>query len=372
MFQTILRVICYASIFAVIGQGHVFAADNTKSSKNKEAKKDAGCGCDKVSKAAALTAECKAIPEGMVEVPAGTFNMGATGPDTKPDEGPVHKVKLNAFYMDETEVTNEQFEKFVKATGHKTTAEKPVDWELLKQQVPPGTPKPPEDKLAPGSLVFMPSKLPVPLHDHTQWWQWENGADWKRPRGPGSESFGKDHPVVHVSWEDAQAYCKWQGKRLPTEAEREWAARGGLEGKKYPWGDDETDDKNRKANIWEGGFPYKNTKKEHQWTSPVKQYAPNAYGLYDMAGNVWEWTADQYDVNYYARLEKQGLAVNPINADKSHDPDEPGVTKYVLRGGSFMCHHTYCWGYRVSARMKTSPDSSLVNLGFRCSKDKSK
>lgn len=341
------------------------------SEKNYSKKeKPCPCPCDKASKAAALLS-ATSIPEGMVDVPPGTFMMGSHSKESKPEELPLHKVSVDGFYMDETEVTNEQFEKFVKDTGYVTTAEKPVDWESLKQQVPPNTPKPSAEKLAPGSMVFIPTKGSVPLTNHTQWWQWVNGANWRNPRGTDAHYFGKDHPVVHVSWEDAQAYCQWQGKRLPTEAEREWAARGGLKDKKYPWGNQEIESKSKRANIWEGSFPYKNTKKEQdQWTTPVKKYPPNGYGLYDMSGNVWEWTGDLYDATYYQTLDQNGMAVNPQNTNKSNDPDEPGVKKYTIRGGSFMCHSSYCLGYRVSARMKTTPDSSMINLGFRCTKSK--
>ncbi|MDP1723376.1 MAG: formylglycine-generating enzyme family protein [Alphaproteobacteria bacterium] len=335
---------------------------------DKAAKKKEPCGCGKVSKASALISAPKIAQIGMVEIPSGSFMMGNNDPAAKPDESPVHQVKIDAFYMDETEVTNEQFQKFVKETSYVTTAEKPVDWELLKQQIPPNTPKPSADKLAPGSLVFKQTKHPVSLNDYSQWWHWINGADWRHPHGPKSKILGNDHPVVHVSFEDAQAYCKWQGKRLPTEAEREWAAKGGLENNKYPWGNEEVDVTKPQANIWEGEFPHKSNKID--WTTPVKKYPPNGYGLYDMAGNVWEWTSDLYDAHYYVTLDKQGSVVNPHNTEKSFDPDDPNVKKYVIRGGSFMCHNSYCWGYRISARMKTSPDSSMINLGFRCVKDK--
>jgi formylglycine-generating enzyme required for sulfatase activity len=334
---------------------------------------DPPCHCDKTSKAAAILASHKKTNlSGMVKIPSGTFLMGNHHPKGgKPDESPVHPVKVDSFYMDETPVTNEQFDRFVSDTGYKTTAEKPVDWELLKLQLPPNTPKPPEDKLSPGSLVFVPPTAPVPLDNTSRWWQWINGASWRAPKGPDSQTFGKDHPVVHVSLEDAQAYCLWQGKRLPTEAEWEWAARGGLENKKYPWGDEETEDKAEKANIWKGHFPHQTTKPDNErWTSPVRKYPPNGYGLYDMSGNVWEWTSDLYDATYYQSLKNDGTVSNPKNSKRSFDPDEPNTKKYAIRGGSFMCHPSYCWGYRVSARMKTTSDSSMMNLGFRCVKKK--
>lgn len=390
------KLCCFLFLFGVVDSYAENYVENITRENNPS------CNCGKISKVSALLSSGKSAmvpvvtrsvitpsvaatpivippvvahsvlpPNEMVEVPSGTFMMGGQDSNAKQDELPRHKVTLNAFYMDKTKVTNEQFGKFVAETGYITLAEKPIDWELIKQQLPPDTPKPPVEKLAPGSLVFIPAKHPILLGDPSQWWRWVNGANWRHPRGPDTEIFGQDHPVVHVSREDAIAYCEKQGKRLPTEAEWEWAARGGLDNKKYPWGDEEVGPKNAKANIWEGEFPYKNNKHvQDQWTSSVKKYPPNAYGLFDMAGNVWEWTADLYDLNYYATLEKQGVAVNPCNTEKSYDPDEPSVKKYVLRGGSYMCHTSYCWGYRVSARMKTTADSSMVNLGFRCVKDK--
>jgi formylglycine-generating enzyme len=323
--------------------------------------------CGEVSKATMALKQHKTAPEGMVHVPSGTFMMGGHDKHAKPDELPVHEVRVDEFYMDQTQVTNKQFEVFVKETGYKTTAEKPVDWEQLKLQVPPNTPKPPAETLAPGSLVFTPPDHPVNLRDSSQWWTWTNGADWRRPLGPHSEQFGSDHPVVHVSHEDATAYCQWAHKRLPTEAEREWAARGGLHGKSYPWGDEEVDEGKLKANIWHGTFPHINTKKDQKyWTTAVKSFPPNGYGLYDMAGNVWEWTSDLYDANYYESQKAKGLVVNPHNTERSYDPDDPHAKKYVIRGGSYLCHNSYCRGYRVSARMKTSGDTSLAHVGFRC------
>lgn len=323
--------------------------------------------CGNVSKATlALTVQ----DQQMSLIPAGTFRMGGHDTRAKPDELPIHEVKLDAFYMDKTPVTNREFARFVADTGYITTAERPVDWEVLKLQVPPGTPKPPAETLAPGSLVFAPPSHPVHLHNFSQWWSWKNGVDWRHPSGPESQGYGDDHPVVHVSWDDANAFCQWAGKRLPSEAEWEWAARGGLENMSFPWGDEDVDVGDKKANIWEGIFPHKNSKENNGvWTTPVRAYAPNAYGLYDMAGNVWEWTADLYDAKYYEKLKAKGLVFNPINKESSFDPDEPGVKKYSLRGGSYLCHKSYCMGYRVSARMKTSGDTSLAHTGFRCAKN---
>ncbi|MBP6952254.1 MAG: formylglycine-generating enzyme family protein [Alphaproteobacteria bacterium] len=350
-------------LFVILNHHHSYAKNDKNTSKFP-------CSCGKsLKKNAILASVHKKTPKGMVEIPAGTFMMGGHDSQAKLDELPLHEVKLDSFYMDETEITNAQFEVFVEKTHFTTIAEKPVDWELLKKQLPPDTPKPSPEVLAPGSLVFSPPDHAINLNDPSQWWLWVNGASWRHPLGPNSQILGNDHPVVHISWEDANAYCQWKGKRLPTEAEREWAARGGLENKMYPWGDEDVDLGVIKTNIWQGAFPHQSTKKNY-WTTPVKTYSPNGYGLYDMAGNVWEWTADFYDANYYSSLEKQGIAVNPHNVEKSFDPDEPNVKKYVLRGGSFLCHKSYCMGYRVSARMKTSPDTALGNVGFRCVQDK--
>lgn len=328
------------------------------------------CACGRMSKAAMIANSAKhSAQTNMVYIPAGEFIMGGRDEATKPDELPLHPVKISAFYMDATEVTNTDFANFVKKTKYITTAEKPVDWERLKQQLPPDTPKPSDDLLQPGGLVFTPPNHPVNLDDTSQWWQWVNGANWHHPLGPQSKPFGPDHPVVQVSWDDANAYCQAMGKRLPTEAEREWAARGGLKDQIYPWGNEAIESGKPKANTWQGHFPdYNSVKDGYLWTSPVTAFPPNSYGLYDMSGNVWEWTADLYDVDYYSKLKLQGVAVNPSNQQTYNDPDDPHVLKRVMRGGSFLCHKSYCSGYRVSSRMKSTPDTSLVNVGFRCVK----
>jgi len=303
----------------------------------------------------------------MVWIPAGTFQMGGDNKQAQPDEYPKHKVTVNGFWMDATEVTNEQFARFVIATGYVTTAEKKPDWEVLKKQVPPGTPKPPDSVLVAASLVFVPAKTKIELNDYAQWWSWKKGANWRHPHGPGSDIKGKEkYPVVHVSYYDALAYCKWAHKRLPTEAEWEWAARGGLNNNIYPWGNEPVNTGKPKANTWEGSFPYKNTLNDKfYFTAPVSSFAPNGYKLYDMAGNVWEWCADYYNYKYYSTLNPQGIS-NPQGPSKSYDPDEPLVTKRVVRGGSFLCNDSYCSGYRVARRMKTSEDSGMEHLGFRC------
>ncbi|MFM6947397.1 MAG: formylglycine-generating enzyme family protein [Aquirufa sp.] len=307
---------------------------------------------------------------GMKQIPGGTFLMGSHDKQGRADEFPVHQVTVSSFWMDETEVTNAQFAEFVTSTGYKTTAEKSIDWEEMKKQVPFGTPKPADSLLAPSSLVFVATQGPVNLNDYSQWWQFIRGADWRHPEGPNSSIEEKEnHPVVHVSWEDANAYAKWSGKRLPTEAEWEWAARGKLKNAIYPWGNESVNVSPYKTNSFQGKFPYDDQALDgfKCTTSPVKNYAPNGFGLYDMAGNVWEWCSDWYDANYYAKVKK-AYSINPKGPKTSFDPDEPEMPKRVVRGGSFLCNDGYCSSYRNSARMKTSPDSGLQHTGFRCVK----
>jgi formylglycine-generating enzyme len=308
---------------------------------------------------------------GMIWIPGGTFSMGADNAQAQPDEYPKHTVTISGFYIDRTEVTNAQFAAFVKATGYITTAEKAPDWKELKRQLPPGTPKPDDSLLVAASLVFSPPDHAVELDDYTQWWAWKKGASWRHPHGPGSNIRGKEnYPVVHVSWYDAVAYCKWAHKRLPTEAEWEFAARGGLTGKVYPWGNEPPSKGAAKGNFWEGHFPDRNTSADHYYyTAPVGSFAPNGYGLVDMAGNVWEWCADYYKDSYYKELPAAG-ATNPRGPGESHDPDEPFAKKRVIRGGSYLCNESYCTGYRVSRRMKSTEDSGMEHLGFRCVSDK--
>lgn len=311
-------------------------------------------------------------PEGMVWVPGGEFSMGSDNLDSKKDEKPPHRVKVDGFWMDTTPVTNRQFKEFVDATGYVTTAEKAPTLEEIMSQVPPGTPPPAPELLVPASLVFKSTNGQVPLSSNRHWWEWKPGADWKHPLGPGSSIEGKeDHPVVQVSWFDAIAYAQWAGKRLPTEAEWEFAAYGGKENIIYVWGNDEFSEDKPQANIWQGNFPYKSTKPKGEFgTTPVKTYPSNPYGLYDMAGNVWQWCSDFYHASYYADEAKKGISINPTGASTSYDPEEPFACKRVHRGGSFLCHSSYCKGYRITARMKTCPDTSLNHLGFRCVKTK--
>lgn len=304
----------------------------------------------------------------MVLIPGKTYLMGGDTIWGRPDEFPRHQVKVSSFYMDKHEVTNAQFRAFVEATHYVTTAEKKPDWDELKKQLPAGTPKPADSLLVAASLVFSPPNHPVPLDNAALWWRWVPGADWRHPHGPGSNIDGKDnYPVVQVSWNDALAYARWAGKRLPTEAEWEYAARGGKLNSIYPWGDEPVNKGEIKANTWQGNFPNENKKKDHYYyTAPVMSFNPNSYGLYDMAGNVWEWCNDWYRPDYYAACAPKGVVTDPAGPDDSFDPQEPTVWKRVVRGGSFLCTDQYCSGFRVSARMKTSPDTGLEHTGFRC------
>jgi formylglycine-generating enzyme required for sulfatase activity len=318
---------------------------------------------------------------GMVWIPGGTFRMGADNDQAATDEYPKHIVTVSGFWMDRTEVTNAQFAAFVRATGYVTTAERRPDWNELKKQLPPGTPKPDASLLVPASLVFSPPDHPVDLGDYSQWWEWKKGANWRHPQGPGSSIAGKDHyPVVQVSWYDAVAYCRWAHKRLPTEAEWEFAARGGLKDKVYPWGNEGVNTGGPRGNFWEGHFPDRNTVVDGFYgAAPVGSFAPNGYGLVDMAGNVWEWCSDYYKDSYYKEVAAGGDAagggpasgevVNPKGPKDSYDPDEPYAPKRVIRGGSFLCNESYCTGYRVSRRMKSTEDSGMEHVGFRAVSD---
>lgn len=304
-------------------------------------------------------------PAGMVWVRGGSFQMG--NPRGKPDEQPVHAVTVDGFWMDETEVTNRQFAAFVEATGHVTTAEKPPTLDNVKD-----LPQYAEAKILPefnhpGSICYRRPKgeLDDDLGAYN-WWEYKVGANWRHPEGADSNIDDRmDHPVVHLSWHDCVAYAKWAGKSLPTEAEWEYAARGGLEGHEYPWGPERNPEGKWLCNIWQGEFPYKNTEGDgYRTTAPVRRFPANAYGLYDMSGNVWEWCSDWYRPETYAVSATR----NPQGPEDSFDPNEPGMPKKVQRGGSFMCSEQYCTGYRVSARMKGDLESGAFHCGFRCVK----
>lgn len=305
-------------------------------------------------------------PPGMVWVPAGEFTLGSMDPRLPANERPPHRVWVDGFWMDRHEVTNAEFAKFVQETGYRTVAERPPDWEEMKKTLPPGVPKPAPDKLVPGSLVFTPPSTPVPLDDVSRWWQWTPGACWKQPEGPGSNLMGREnHPVVQVAWEDAVAFARWAGKRLPTEAEWERASRGGREAERYPWGNAAPAD--RVTNIWQGQFPHLNLKADGwERTAPVGSYPPNPFGLHDMAGNVWEWCSDWYRADAYVYQARPEAVRNPQGPAEPWDPNEPLARKRVTRGGSFLCHASYCESYRNAARRGTSVDSGMSHLGFRC------
>jgi len=309
-------------------------------------------------------------PPGMVWIPGGVFWMGTEDPtsmvcggrDSMPDARPVHLVEVDPFWMDATEVTNEQFAAFVDATSYVTVAEK-----TPRAEDYPGAPP---DKLVAGSVVFTPPPNPVPLDQYLRWWSYIPGADWRHPEGPSSNLGGREkHPVVHISWDDAVAYAKWAGKRLPTEAEWEFAARGGRDREPYIWGDELTPDGKYLANIFEGEFPHLNTALDgYTHTAPVGSFAANRFGLFDMAGNVWEWCSDWYRYNYYAMLAPgaDGVVHNPQGPADSYDPREPGVPKRSQRGGSFLCTDQYCTRYMPGTRGSGAVDTGNNHVGFRC------
>jgi formylglycine-generating enzyme required for sulfatase activity len=309
-------------------------------------------------------------PEGMVWIPGGEFSMGAadpTGSDNNHvgmqathDSRPIHRTYVDGFWMDATEVTNEQFAAFVKATGYVTVAE-----QTPKAEDFPGAP--PENLVA-GSVTFSPPGHAVPLNNHFQWWTYVKGASWRHPLGPSSSIAGREkYPVVHIAYEDAVAYSAWAGKRLPTEAEWEFAARGGLAGQVYPWGQEFRPEGTWMANSHQGHFPDHDDGGDHfTGVAPVAQFPSNAYGLYDVAGNVWEWVSDWYRPDYYAQLASAGgVARNPQGPDSPFDPDEPGVKKRVHRGGSFLCTEQYCSRYMVGTRGKGDISTGTNHLGFR-------
>lgn len=310
-----------------------------------------------------------AAPAGMVLIPGGEFTMGTDDRRSLANERPAHRVKVDAFWIDEHDVTNAEFRRFVDAAGYATLAERVIDWDELKKQLPPGTPKPDDRLLQPGALVFTPPNHTVDLRDMSQWWRWTVGANWRHPRGPGSDIVGKDnYPVVQVCWDDAVAYAKWAGKRLPTEAEWEYAARGGLEGKRYAWGDEFRPGGKFMANTFTGEFPFKDTAEDgYAGASPVKAFPPNGYGLYDMGGNVWNWCSDFYADDAHVRAKaKGGVCCNPTGPVKTFSARNPLAVERVVKGGSFLCNPNYCESYRPSARRGTPPDTGMEHAGFRC------
>ncbi len=294
-------------------------------------------------------------PEGMVWIPGGTFRMGSDDVEFA-DASPVHEVTLDGFWIDRTEVTNKQFARFVSATGYVTVAERKPD--------PKDFPGAPLENLVAGSLVFSPPAGAVSLDEPLSWWKYVPGADWRHPEGTASHIDGRDdYPVVQVCWDDAAAYARWAKKRLPTEAEWEYAARGGLDRKQFCWGDELRPGGKWMVNNWQGRFPTENTAEDgFPRTAPVGSFPPNGYGLCDMAGNVWEWCADWYRPLY----DDRGVNRNPKGPFSSFDPNEAGVPKRVQRGGSFLCSDLYCKRYRPGARGKGAPDSGAPHVGFRC------
>lgn len=316
-------------------------------------------------------------PEGMAWIPGGEFSMGCTVPaegvctsatlQAVEDAKPIHRVYVDGFWMDKTDVTNDQFEKFVRATGYKTIAEIAPSREEF--------PTVPPENLVPGSTVFTPTSEPVSLDNMLQWWRYEPGANWRHPTGPQSDIKGKgNYPVVQVAYADAAAYAKWAGKRLPTEAEWEFAARGGLTGKTYAWGDEFKPGGKSMANTYQGIFPVDDTGEDgFDGIAPVASYPPNGYGLYDMAGNVWQWCNDWYHIDTYAQHKLSGdVAVNPKGPESPFDPAEPSEKKRVHRGGSFLCTDQYCTRYMVGTRGKGEVSTASNHVGFRCVKDAGK
>ena len=306
-------------------------------------------------------------PRGMVWIPGGEFSMGTDAasdslcrlPGVTRDAQPIHRVYVDGFWMDATEVTNAEFAAFVKATGYVTLAERTP----TRQEFPAARP----DDLVAGSTVFTPPLKAVPLTNPLEWWRYVRGANWRHPTGPSSDIRGRErHPVLHVAFADTQAYAKWAGKRLPTEAEWEFAARGGAAGQLYAWGNDLRPHGRHQANIHEGTFPVTDTGEDgFAGVAPVAQFPANPYGLFDMAGNVWEWTADWYHPDYYERLAAQGVARNPQGPESSFDPSEPDLPKRVHRGGSYLCTDQYCTRYMVGTRGKGDVSTASNHLGFR-------
>lgn len=362
------RTILLASVIALIGSGVAFWYLHQGSAIS-------------LAPPLVIQSDGKNAPIGMMWVPGGEFLMGSDHKKAQDNEKPVHRVKVNGFWMDSTHITNDQFAQFIKETNYKTTAEKVPDWETIRVQLPPDTPKPPTSVFVAGAMVFVGTKAKVNLNDYSQWWAYVPSANWRHPTGPQSNIDGKgNHPVVQISYEDTLAYAKWAGKRLPTEAEWEFAARGGLNQASYAWGDQLEQDGKLPANIWDvkkQPFPVISPKAGGAMgTSAVGTFPQNGYGLYDMTGNAWQWVADWYRSDYFAMQAKEfniSEANNPQGPTSSYDPDDFGVPKNapkrVIRGGSFLCNEDYCQSYRPSARRGADPFSPMSHLGFRLVKD---
>ena len=362
-YMSLLSKILYVPWVLMLGWG---CSGTTRQSNTPFAEHDsaATCAMDNIPSRFGRMAESSALPRitgedqvNMVLVAGGTFLMGS---ESFPDAMPLHEIEVSSFYMDEHEVTNTQFAAFVEATGYVTVAERALD----PNEFPGVDPA----ALVPGSAVFTAPGSVRGLENYLQWWRYVPGANWRHPEGPESTITGReDHPVTQVAYQDAEAYARWAGKRLPTEAEWEYAAKGGEHTTEtYYWGTEKKENGKWLANIYQGDFPENNTKEDgFETTAPVKSFPANAYGLYDMEGNVWEWCSDYYRPDYYANSPK----VNPHGPTDSHDPQEPGMVKRVQRGGSFLCNDQYCERYKAGARGKSEINSPTNNMGFRCVKD---
>ena len=313
-----------------------------------------------------MTAPVKAPSntKGMVWIPGGEFTMGSDLEDY-PEEHPLRRVRVDGFWMDEHTVTVAEFRRFVKETGYVTVAERPLD--------PAYYPNADPALLVPGSMVFHRTRGPVDLTNMKNWWRYVPGASWKHPEGPNSTTGGRErHPVVHVAWEDVEAYAAWAGKELPTEAEWEFAARGGLDGALYCWGDEFTPKGKHLANTWQGEFPWENLETDgFVGTAPVASFRPNGYGLFDMAGNVWEWTSDFYSLQEGGEVHSCCVPENPrvASPEGSYDAADPGgahIPRKVIKGGSHLCAPNYCRRYRPAARQPQMVETGMAHIGFRC------